>query len=190
MTAAGVLGCAPEESVTDRPAGGVHVDSALSIDVHLERFRRVAGARVGGLRGAAPSTRALVDRWAAALAARDTSALVALAVDRAEFAWLYYPESHFARSPYEMPPGLLWSRITAASDAGLRRSLMRVGGARLTVIGFRCEGPEVTEGRNLLIGGCTVDLRVDGAPLAAERLFGTILARDGAYKFLSYANDR
>lgn len=168
-------------------AGGV-VDSILPIPEALARFRATIPERPDTLRHAAPSRDALVASWAAAIAASDTAALTALLVDRAEFAWLYYPTSRMSQPPYEAPPGLLWGQLLASSNEGAGQLLRRHGGARFQVLGLQCPAAPVVEGDNRLHERCTVRVRTPQGALPATRLFGTILERGGRFKFLGYAN--
>lgn len=177
--------------VTDSPASTIasdHVDSARTTADQLARFRAAAGAPVDTLRHAAATLHGLLNAWADALSSHDTATLVNLAFDRAEFGWLFYPDSPMSRPPYEMPPGLLWSQMVGNSDEGLQKVLERLGGQAVVVTGVRCPGLPPREGRNLLRQGCLVSLRVGGDSVAAERYFGSIIERDGRFKFLSHAN--
>ncbi|MDQ8164358.1 MAG: hypothetical protein P3A28_01190 [Gemmatimonadota bacterium] len=164
------------------------VDSALTLAEHLRRFREAVGPNPDTLRNAASSVHSLAVRWADAITAQDTGALVAMSLDRAEFAWLVFPDMPMAKPPYEMPPGLLWSQLTGNSDEGLRKALERFEGRRVTVTSAACPTPPEPEGPNLLRQGCVLTLRVDGAPLPAERYFGSIVERDGRFKLVSHAN--
>jgi hypothetical protein len=62
-------------------AAGGRVDSALSPAEQLRRFRDAVAPNPDTLRHASPSADALVRRWAAAIAARDTTALVRMTLD-------------------------------------------------------------------------------------------------------------
>lgn len=191
VTASCGCGDAAVRSVTDSSAAAIgpdHVDSARTPTEHLARFRRAAGSPVDTLRHAAPTLHGLVRAWAAALSARDTTALLDLAFDRAEFAWLFYPDSPMSKPPYEMPPGLLWSQMAGNSDEGLQKVLELLGGKSLAVTAVKCPALPPREGRNLLRQGCVVSLKVGNDSLAAERYFGSIVERDGRFKFLSHAN--
>lgn len=167
-------------------AGGV-VDSILPISEAITRFR-AALPRTDTLRHAAPSRDALVARWAAAVAGSDTATLNALVLDRAEFAWLYYPTSRMSLPPYEAPPALLWGQLLASSEEGITQLLRRHGGQRFQVDAVRCPEPPVAEGDNRLHERCEVRMRTPGDALPPARLFGTIVERDGRFKFLGYAN--
>jgi len=166
-------------------AGGV-VDSILPIAEHLRRFR--AGLpETDTLRSASTSIKALVERWAKAVSRRDTVDLNAMVVDRAEFAWLYYPGSKLSKPPYEAPPELLWSQFLTNSDGGARRLLTRFGGAALVVQSVSCPSIE-TENSNRLHERCVVRLKAGETISGPMELFGTILERDGRFKFVGFAN--
>ena len=167
-------------------AGGV-VDSILPINQHLERFR-ASVPRVDTLVHASPSARQLLDRWASAIAARDTVALNEMLINRAEFAWLYYPDSRMSKPPYEAPPELLWGQLLASSDQGARKLLTRFGGGTLTIVSFNCPRAAQMEGENRLHEECITRLESKGARIPPNRLFGTIIERGGRFKFVGYAN--
>lgn len=165
-------------------AAGGTVDSILPVAVALARFRDGLD-QVDTLRYAAASREALVDRWARAVSASDTATLNTLLVDRAEFAWLYYPGSRMSLPPYEAPPGLLWGQLLASSNEGASVVMRRFGGRSFRVTELRCPTPPVAEGENQLHERCEVRV---GAAGGFTRLFGTIVERDGRFKFLGYAN--
>lgn len=167
-------------------AGGV-VDSILPIAEHLSRFR-ASVARVDTLAGASASIDDLVARWARAVAGRDTIALSRMILSPAEFAWLYYPDARMAKPPYEAPPGLLWSQIDASGREGTARVLAKFGGRPLRVRSVRCPDPIETEGGNRIRQNCVVSVEQDGAAAPAARYFGSIIERDGRFKFISLAN--
>lgn len=168
-------------------AGGV-VDSILPLDEHLQRFRQTVQDRPDTLRHASSSRDALVERWTTAVATHDTVALNAMVIDRAEFGWLYYPTSHLMQPPYEAPPELLWGQILANSDEGARKILHKIGGLDIELERVSCPDGAVTEGSNRLHDRCLVTLRVGAERHVDVRLFGTILERDGRFKFISFAN--
>lgn len=167
-------------------AGGV-VDSIIPVAEALSRFRATVAEHPDTLRGASRSLDSLAHRWAAAVAQRDSAALNAMVLDRAEFAWLYYADSPMSKPPYEMPPGLLWSQILANSDEGAKRLLSRFGGHRVVVRELSCP-PAKREGENVIHERCTVRASVDGGTLGPARLFGTVIERAGRFKFLGYSN--
>lgn len=72
----------------------------------------------------------------------------------------------------------------------MKRLASRVGGAGTRVAGYDCEPAPSIEGENRLYQQCTVRYRLSPADsVERRRLFGSIIERDGRYKFVSYAND-
>jgi hypothetical protein len=168
-------------------AGGV-VDSILPMDEQLRRFREGMTAP-DGLRNAETSRDALVIRWLSAISASDTATLNALLLDRAEFAYLYFPSSPMVAPPYEAPPQLLWGQILASSNEGLPKMLSRFAGKPLSAPTLSCPDSGVVEGDNRTWSRCELSFRVNGAETVRGRFFGTIVERGGRFKFLGYANE-
>lgn len=167
-------------------AGGV-VDSILPVDELLRRFRAGIPEHPDTLRGASGSLDELVARWATAVSKRDAPALNAMVIDRAEFAWLYYPDSPMSKPPYEMPPGLLWSQLLANSDEGAKQLLVRFGGHEIEVEAVSCKAVK-TVGGNTMHEGCEIGGAIGGKSIGKARMFGSVIERDGRFKFLGYAN--
>jgi hypothetical protein len=173
--------------VEDRPS--TVVDSILPIEEELRRFRAVLGPEPTGLSGGAASRDALVGTFFEALAAADTAALLGLAITVDEFGWLYYPHTMYTAPPYELPPGVVWMLTENGSSRGLGRLLERLAGRPLEFLGYSCAPEPVVEERNLTWAECSVRFRAPGEEPREMRLFGSILERDGVFKFISYAND-
>lgn len=179
---------ARQDSV-NRTQPGYIVDSILPVEEEVRRFRAaVGGSVVTALSGAAASRHALVAQFAAAVSARDSSALRSLAVSPREFIDLVYPSSPYTKPPYRQAPGLLWSQIQLPSGTGFVRLLERLGGKPLRAEALTCPGRPERQGENLLHANCTVRFAAGDAPLREGRLFGTILERHGRFKFVSFAN--
>ena len=187
-----VLACGQPDAQSDHVAAvvaaGGTVDSALSTEERLRRFRATVADRPDTLRRASPTLDHLAQRWVAAVQGRDTIALNAMLIDRAEFAWLFYPTTRLALPPYDMPPALLWEQLLANSEDGVRNVLSRFGGRPLIVRSVRCPLPVNTEGTNLLRQGCLVRLRLAADTVPEDRYFGTIVEREGRFKFLGFSN--
>lgn len=179
----GAVGCGLE---ADARGTETVIDSIVPVDVALKRFREGL-PEVTALTGGAPSRDALVRAFVAAVAARDTVALGALALSRAEFAWLYYPTTPQGQPPYDLSPGLLWSLLELHGARGLHRVLDELGGRALRYESHTCAAAAGAEGANTVYGPCVVRLARDRTVVAA-RLFGPIIARDGRFKFVNYAN--
>lgn len=178
--------CAPDApaapSVAETSAPTV-VDSIFPPEEAMRRFR--AGLHeVDSLSGGATSRDELVHRFVRAVETQDTAELRTLLINRAEFAYLYFPTSRFARPPLRTDPALLWFQMQMNSEKGIVRLLRRHGGADAGFRGHTCENAPVVEGENRLWERCTVRL-ADGGE---DRWFGTVIERGGRYKMVGYAN--
>jgi len=168
---------------------GDKVDSILPMPEYLRRFRQGLTAPTR-LTGGATSRDELARRFLVAVSTRDTMALAALAVSRAEFAWLVFPDHRYARPPYELDPEIFWMQLTASSAKGLHRTLERYGGARLELVSLACErdARQFTPGPLNAWSSCALRYRA-GDSTETRKLFGSIVERDGRVKLLSFAND-
>ena len=192
-----LLGCDNRAQAKDAGPGpgaavaatsGGYVDSAISTAEALRRFRGDLEEIPTSLVRGATTRDALIQGFVRAMEARDTAALRDMVLSRAEFAYLYYPTSKFSRPPYALPPAVLWLLMRENSLKGVRRSLDRRGGQPLGYLGYHCEPQPEPQGENTLWNGCTIRRGVTPEDTITERLFGTIIERDGRYKFVSYAN--
>lgn len=182
------LARARQDSI-NRAQPGYVVDSILPVAEELRRFRAaLPGDSAVALTGGSTSREALVRRFVRALSANDTADLKAMAVRGREFADLYYPESPYTRAPYRQSPALAWSLIQNPSASGLTRLVRRLGGTPMRYVSHRCEPTAVHEGRNARHTGCLVRLVNAAGDTVTKRYFGSILERDGRFKFLSYTN--
>jgi hypothetical protein len=169
------------------PASTSAIDSAVPREVALERFR--AGLPpVTALRGGEPSREQLVQRFVTAIEQRDTVALSGMTLSKAEFAWLYYPTAREANPPYSLSPDLMWFTHTGRSEKGINAVLATHGGRSLGYLDHHCADEPRVEGENRLWGFCLVR-RIEAAKdTVEENLFGLIIERGGAFKFVNYAN--
>lgn len=180
--------CESANGAATVPAQGwTVVDSVHPPAVALERFRKGLTGPVESLTHGASSVESLTARWVAAVEAHDTTTLRQLVIDRAEFAWLYYPASPFARGPLAQSPELVWLRLQGNSEKGIVRVLRRLGGSDMRYRSVACRRAPKTEGEQLLWEYCEVR-RGEGSGDRAEVLFGGILEHEGRFKFVSYAN--
>ncbi len=168
-------------------AGGV-VDSILPVAEQLRRFQAGIAGHPDTLSSASASIKELVDRWARALTTRDTTAMQAMVLGMAEFAWLYYPDSKLSKPPYESPPALLWWQFVTSSNEGARAAFARFGGKPLRVDRIVCQEPARVEGANRLHELCLLTFRSTRAEVQEARLFGTIIEREGRFKFVGLSN--
>ena len=190
-TLAATAGCSGDVEVSEPVAqkqilvqgeGGARV----SLDSALTLFR-LGLEPIDRLHDAAQTPVELIDRLVRALHHSDTATLRSIVVSRREFAYLFYPSSHFTRAPTKQEPGLAWFLHLQASEKGVTRLLSRLGGESLMLLDSRCSAP-VRMGPNLLWSDCAQRVARDGDTLTM-RLIGGVLERDGRFKIYTYAND-
>ncbi len=174
------------ESYRSNP--GYVVDSALSMDEELRRFRIGIESEPASLEHAHKTRGELVTALLKAAAARDSITLRELHVTRAEFAYLYFPFSKFAAPPYELAPGLAWFQLTSESDRGITKLMQHLTNNEPIIEKIVCDSEARIEEKNRLWGNCITYWR-DRKCAHSGRLFGEIIERAGAMKFLSFAND-
>lgn len=151
----------------------------------LARMRARIGAPPAHLAGFRTRD-SLVDAFVRAVDGRDSIALRSLALTVEEFAYLYYPDAPLAKPPYELDPETMWLQIGAESGRGATRTLQRYGG-RLGFVSYQCEAAPRVSGAVTLWNACAVTHRTT-AGLVTEPLFGSVIERDGWYKFVGLSN--
>lgn len=167
-----------------RSAVGV-VDSILPPGEALRRFR--AGLDTPTRLDGAPSRDELVNRFLTAVRQRDAEAVRSLAVTRAEYAYLVYPELSISRPPYNQPPETAWLLLDAETSSGVSK-LVNAASSRFELLGYRCTAAPIPVGALRLHSDCTVRVRESGAERDV-RLFGRIIERDGRWKLMSVGGD-
>lgn len=172
---------------TTRPATAV-IDSVFPMEEMIRRFREgLPETRV--LDGGAASRQELATQFVAALAKKDEPTLGRLTLSRAEFAWIFFPNTPNATRDNGLPPTLLWSQTVLASEKGISRALDRIGGGALTLDHLDCPNVPITQGAIRLHSGCVVRLtKADGSKFNG-RLFGAMVEHAGRFKFAGYSND-
>lgn len=178
----------PNSDTAVRPPGYV-VDSALPIDTLLARFRRTVADSPSTLVGGEASAERLAREFLRAISSNDTVSIRRLVVNRAEFAWVYYPHTKFTKPPYELGPDLLWFQMNEASEKGIVRALRRYGGSRMRFEALSCPDSVATEGPNRITTGCLLRFAASDSTARTLQMFGSLIERDGRWKFVSYAND-
>ncbi len=187
--------CSSGESREANPDGTVerrapvHVDSIFPIEEEIRRFREGLEEPAGLGSGAGSSIDGLVDAFLRALEAGDTERLATLTLDRAEFAWLYYPHTMYVERPYQLGPALVWYQQQNLSGRGLTRALRRYDGETLYDTGVDCQEPAEAFGAGRIRHGCRVVGELPTGEEVVEVLFGSILELDGRFKFVGYANE-
>jgi hypothetical protein len=107
-----------------------------------------------------------------ALERQDTAALIRMHITRPEFAWLYFP---YTEAP-GLDPKIAWLLLRLESEKGLTRLMQRP----VPRGDLRCEDEARKQGPNRLWERCR---------LGTRQLFGTIVEREGRFKFVSYKTD-
>jgi hypothetical protein len=159
------------------------------VEEDLRRFRADIPVAPERLTGGAPSREALVRRFLDALARSEAAALAAMALTRAEFAYLTYPSSPYTRPPYRQSPEIVWLLLRAEHEKGLTRLLRRLGRQQIAYLGHDCDPEPLREGENLLWRGCRVRAKIGGEAPRDRRLFGVIVERRGHFKFANYRTE-
>ena len=165
----------------------VVVDSLLPMPALIERFQAASGNRVGSLAGGAGKAETLVRRYLDALESADTVSLRAMAVSRAEYAYLVFPQGMLSRPPYELNPEIAWLMLNLESEKGVARALRWMRGVATSYRGFEC-GEIANEGSVQSWKDCHVSLQLEDGMTVEIRLFSELLRAGDQYKFLSYAN--
>ncbi len=174
--------CGRPEARASKPPAQRVVDSLVTREVALERFRKPL-AETDSLRGGAATRDELVRAYLEALGDRDTAAFDRLSLTKAEFAYLYYPTSPQALPPYDLEPELMWFMLFERSNQGVRRALRLYGGQRMRWLGTDCGDAGSAEGRNTVFGPCTVRWRDPAGREVQVRLFSQVIERGGGTSF-------
>ena len=178
------------QDAINRAMPGYVVDSILPVNEELRRFRTaVGGDPVVALRNGSTAREALVKRFVKALVGLDSADLKAMLLSPREFADLAYPESPYTRPPYRQSPALVWNQIQNPSESGLTRLVRRFAGQPLQYEGQTCQAKPDRQGHNLIWTGCVVRLIDSSGDVRKHQLFGSIIERDGQFKFVSYVNE-
>jgi hypothetical protein len=170
-----------------RKTPGYVVDSIFPPEEALRRFQSTVNApRPERLAGGATSADALLRNYWTALVRRDTTAIRALVVNHAEFAYLYFPES----APFAsgMQPSAAWILFEGETGRGLTTAFRAAKDQDQRVESTVCRSQERTEGKSRTFGPCGVVRRTGGV---ADTLWigSTLIARDGVVKFLGLGNE-
>ena len=184
-------GPSPHPAIAALPAPASNGGSSArtyTLDEKLAMFREGLAAPTTLSEGAT-SREALVRQFVDAVERRDTALVRAMVLDRAEFAWLYYPDSPYTRPPTLQEAPLAWFLVVENSQKGITRAFNRFGGSGIEYADLRCDPEPIREGRNLFWRDCVVVLNTRLEGRVTRRLFGNIMERDGRFKFFSYTND-
>lgn len=179
----GVLIASPD-SLVKTP--GYVVDSIFPPEEALRRFQ-AESTPVTALTGGASSTDELLRRYWETLQSGDSLALRPYVVNKAEFAYLYFPESNEAENGLQ--PHVSWLLYSNNGGRGLSRALTLASTESVPITGTAClEDRTQTIGKNLVHGPCGV-VRMLGARPDTVWIAQHIIERDGVFKLLSFANE-
>ena len=182
------IAVARQDSINHAQPGYV-VDSALSVDEEVRRFRvAVGGDTVTSFAHASASRDELIKRVVRSVARTDTNELRHTLVSPREFVDLIYPSSQYTHPPYRQSPGLVWMTITNHSASGLSRLVARRAEAALKLSSYSCDDKPEIQGENKLWTGCVVHLTDAKGDTTTQRWFGSIVERAGQFKLLSFRN--
>ena len=172
---------------TSHTAGAI-IDSVFPMPEMIRRFRDGL-PELTALRDGPQSRQALVAQFITALATSDKATLGRLTLSRAEYAYLYFPNTPDASRENGLTPQRGWDQITRASEKGIGRALTRIGGKPITLDALQCHAAPRTAGPMTLYLGCTLTLGLADGTKFDGRLFGSIIEYAGRFKFVGYAND-
>lgn len=192
LAAAALTACADSSDAPETPEDEAPrrvVDSVFPPEEQIRRFQATVTDTPTALFGAADTRDALVERFLAAAELRSPDSLLALAMTKGEFAFLYYPNSRFAAPPYQLAPEVLWFQIRNSESRGVTRLLRQLEERRMDVLGYECEEAPVGSSTVRIWEDCFALLPGDTVDTVRLRLFGSIVEHDGAFKFLSLSND-
>lgn len=174
-------------ATADSPPKGV-VDSVFPVEEEIRRFKAALNVQLPTqLQNAAASREDLVQRFLTALEQNDTTTIRQLVLTPGEFIELYYPFSQYTKPPYRQGPALLWLLIQQNSQKGISRALQRFGNEDAGFRRLDCQDPPDVQARNRF-WNCLVYWTPQPNQPNPLRLFGSIMERDGRFKFVSYAN--
>jgi len=181
---------ATPESDPDTSAATTVVDSILPLEEEIRRFKAALDdTPVESLEGGAASRDRLVRNLIEAIENNDTTAIRRMMISPAEFIDIYYPASRYARPPYRQSPAFVWYQIRQNSEKGIGRVLQRFGGRPTNYSGYECDEEELSvRNGSRLWDRCVVHWNPNARTAGTLSLFGTIIERNGRYKFVSYTN--
>lgn len=190
LAAALAAGCSDTPDAHSRQAPSSPASeggSLVGIDSALQLFR--AGLEpLSDLENAEPSMERAVARFVRIVNESDTADLRRFVMSRREFAYLYYPTSHYTRKPTLQEPGLAWFLHLQHSQKGATRVMNRFADQPLQLVANQCKTPPRAEGANRLWFDCVQRIAARG-DTTLIRLFGGIYERNGRFKIFSYSND-
>lgn len=124
-----------------------------------------------------------------ALATRDQTALLSLAVTEQEFREHVWPELPAARPERNLPHSYVWGDLKQKSDIALRQTLDQHGGRPYTLVRV-VYGGESTRYESFSVHRETILVVREGSGAEQEiRVYGSTLEKAGSFKVFSYVVD-
>jgi hypothetical protein len=168
-------------------AAATVVDSIRPLAEELRLFRATLPDHPDRLSAGASSIDELVGALVTAVNAGDAEGVARLALTRSEFAYFHYPHTRFTSSPYELSPALVWYQLVNHSGRGMTRLFTTFESRHLLVGDTTCEDPAPFGAG--WVHDCIATVLDANNEWVDVRIFGSILERDGRFKFVSFAND-
>jgi hypothetical protein len=169
------------------PRPGVVIDSAIPIPQAVRRFQAATEEPAPErLTEGAATLEELLARLVRAYVARDAGELHRLAMTRAEFGYLYYPESVYPDPPYQLAPDFLWFLIEQNGAQTVARAVERLAGSEARMVEYSCPAGAKREGQTEVWGPCFVTVEYAGGGSDQLRLVNAIARRDGRFKVISF----
>ncbi|HEX2079571.1 MAG TPA: hypothetical protein VHG08_17730 [Longimicrobium sp.] len=171
-------------------AAATRVDSIRPPAEALTRFR-AGQPPTDSLSGGASSRDELVARLVQAVERQDSAAIRGLVLDRAEYAYLYFPSLQRMNPATNLQPEVMWMLHAQESEKGITRVLRRLGGGQARFGAYDCEEQPQVEGEGDIRywHQCTVEVIAPDGQSAPLKLFGSVMEHGGRWKIVSYAND-
>jgi hypothetical protein len=125
----------------------------------------------------------------AAIEARDTDALRALALNKEEFTEHVWAELPAARPERNLSPSFVWGDLNQKSNIMMRETLAAHGGNKYTLVSVRYLGETTAYNSYLVHRESELTVKDADGSERQVRLFGSVIEKDGRYKVFSYVID-
>ena len=146
-------------------------------------------SRVRNLDGSEFSPQALTERFLEALESGDLKNVVAHALDREEFEQIVWPRLPHSRPGTNLTPEFVWGQTVVKSLSALGRTFSDHGTRHYRLLKLRFAAPTQDYGTFVLHRDPWLRLRDENGNEKNLRLFGSVLEKDGEFKFYSFVND-
>ena len=135
------------------------------------------------------SVEALSRAVLAAVEKRDADALLALAINRAEFTEHVWPELPSARPERNLSPSFVWGDLNQKSNIMLREMLAAHGRKKYTFVSACFLGKTTQYESYLVHRESELTVKDPEGNERQVRLFGSVIEKGGRYKVFSYVID-